>query len=101
MEDYDAKTKTYIYFKLLQPIKHSIYPLRINKQKKVRAFPWATFRKNLICFTLHKNKFTDKDNWCVNYLSSMKIHFGLGKEAQIIAFIHKCLRHSHSVGVIQ
>lgn len=33
MEDYDANTKTYIYFKLLQPIKHGVYPLRINKQK--------------------------------------------------------------------
>lgn len=41
---------SYIYFKLLQPIKHGIYPLRLNKQK-IRAFPWASFRKKSDLFS--------------------------------------------------
>lgn len=54
VEDYDAKTKTYIYFELLQPIKHSIYPLRINKQtKKLGHFPGRVSEKTLSVFHSH------------------------------------------------
>lgn len=62
VEDYDAKTKTYIYFELLQPIKHSIYPLRINKQtKKLGHFPGRVSEKTLSVF--HSPKINLRIMW--------------------------------------